>query len=213
MAIPGGQLAKGGPAESWIALVNYIKEHEGLDIRPKGPVSSFRPRAAQEFFWAHQPPPAARPGTSNHGWGNAVDVFDDGSGRYWAAMRRHAPKFGWSWDEGQRVGEPWHFRYVGGGDRKLIAKWFNPSPLRHLMDHERKMVLVLARRRHKMVKEGESGHGPRWALARRLTLRSRDKLEKQMHQLSREAHRAGNWKARNRGLRRHILALALAGKI
>ena len=69
---------------------------------------------------------AARPGTSNHGWGLAVDTaFDtdptDGLGPDDAAgITRHpkwlwfvanAPRFGFSWED---QSEPWHIRYVTG---------------------------------------------------------------------------------------------------
>lgn len=52
----------------------------------------------------------ALPGTSNHGWGKAIDVFPE-SAQEW--VKQNGEKFGWSWDEGRSVGEPWHFTYVG----------------------------------------------------------------------------------------------------
>lgn len=50
---------------------------------------------------------AAFPGTSNHGIGKAIDLH--GRAQNW--VRKNGEKFGWSWDEGRKVGEPWHFRY------------------------------------------------------------------------------------------------------
>lgn len=52
----------------------------------------------------------AIPGTSNHGWGNAIDV-GPAEAQDW--IKRNGEKYGWSWDEGRSVGEPWHFTYVG----------------------------------------------------------------------------------------------------
>jgi hypothetical protein len=52
---------------------------------------------------------AAYPGTSNHGWGKAIDVGPTHA-RKW--IQANGMKYGWSWDEGKRVGEPWHFTYV-----------------------------------------------------------------------------------------------------
>jgi peptidoglycan hydrolase-like protein with peptidoglycan-binding domain len=49
----------------------------------------------------------AYPGTSNHGLGKAIDL--NGRAQQW--VRKHGEKFGWSWDEGKSVNEPWHFRY------------------------------------------------------------------------------------------------------
>jgi flagellum-specific peptidoglycan hydrolase FlgJ len=50
---------------------------------------------------------AAYPGTSNHGLGKAIDLW--GKAQEW--VRKNGERFGWSWDEGKAVGEPWHFRY------------------------------------------------------------------------------------------------------
>lgn len=93
----------------------------GLDpngFAPNGPQSSARSIAAQQYFWAHRPPPAAFPGTSNHGWGLAVDVRTRPAAAWILA---HGHRYGWSWDEGRRVGEWWHFRYVGGYRPRPVA--------------------------------------------------------------------------------------------
>ena len=52
----------------------------------------------------------ALPGTSNHGWGNAIDVFPK-KAQDW--IKQNGEKYGWSWAEGRSVGEDWHFTYVG----------------------------------------------------------------------------------------------------
>ena len=49
----------------------------------------------------------AYPGTSNHGLGKAIDLW--GKSQEW--VRKNGEQYGWSWDEGRSVGEPWHFRY------------------------------------------------------------------------------------------------------
>lgn len=61
-----------------------------------------------------QPCSVATPGTSNHQQGKAVDlrgVSSDSPAFAW--LLTNAGGFGFSWDEGQRAGEPWHWRYVG----------------------------------------------------------------------------------------------------
>ncbi len=69
---------------------------------------------------AAKPTLAAVPGTSNHGWGTAVDLCGGiqtfGSAQHvW--MRQNAPLYGWylpSW--AQQTGskpEPWHWEYGG----------------------------------------------------------------------------------------------------
>jgi hypothetical protein len=60
---------------------------------------------------------AARPGTSMHGWGRAVDFDTRVTDFAW--LREHAGAFGWahpSWAQpaGSKP-EPWHWEYVGGG--------------------------------------------------------------------------------------------------
>jgi len=50
----------------------------------------------------------AFPGTSNHGWGKAIDI----SGAAWKKfVRNRGVEFGWSWYEGRQVNEDWHFTY------------------------------------------------------------------------------------------------------
>jgi LAS superfamily LD-carboxypeptidase LdcB len=62
---------------------------------------------------------AAAPGTSNHGWGLAVDVnvytptgiINLGSSPALQLMLGYAAQYGWSWEI---QSEPWHLRYVAG---------------------------------------------------------------------------------------------------
>ena len=93
-------------------------------FHPGGPNSSARTIAAQRGFWASQPPPAALPGTSNHGWGIAVDIPFPAA-QAW--LMRNCQRFGWSHDEGARVGEAWHFRYIGAP--KAVLRRLTADPL------------------------------------------------------------------------------------
>ncbi len=54
---------------------------------------------------------AAVPGTSNHGWGLAVDVSFSAPALVW--LKIHAHRFGWSWET---QSESWHLRYWAGDD-------------------------------------------------------------------------------------------------
>jgi hypothetical protein len=111
--IPGGRLAKHAAA-SWNAMRAEIIRLGGPAIRPYGSESSYRTYAAQVHFKnleQHGGNPAAEPGTSNHGLGDAVDVATHEMAAW---IRRVGPRFGWSHAEGARVGEWWHFVYVGG---------------------------------------------------------------------------------------------------
>lgn len=64
---------------------------------------------------------AAVPGTSQHGWGLAVDVcgLTGFGGDVYPWLRENAPAFGWDNPEWAREGgsgpnEPWHWEYVAG---------------------------------------------------------------------------------------------------
>ena len=62
---------------------------------------------------------AARPGTSNHGWGTAIDTwewaaYDFGSARHeWLVA--NGPAYGWVCPAATEAGNPeyWHFEYTG----------------------------------------------------------------------------------------------------
>lgn len=62
--------------------------------------------------------PSATPGTSNHGWGLAIDIAHIGDGGRLDWLRDNATHYGWSWE---MQSEPWHLRYVLGDDEKTRA--------------------------------------------------------------------------------------------
>ena len=53
---------------------------------------------------------AARPGTSNHGWGRAIDISPANVQKW---IKENDSKYGWCW--GEAKGEPWHFTFCGPG--------------------------------------------------------------------------------------------------
>lgn len=61
--------------------------------------------------------PSATPGTSNHGWGLAIDVANIGSGKRLEWLLKNAPQMGWSWEMQE---EPWHIRYVKGDEGAVV---------------------------------------------------------------------------------------------
>lgn len=142
-AIPGGRLWPEA-ALTWNAMRAAFVADGGnpAHFQPGGPNSSARGIAAQRRFWANQPPPAARPGTSNHGWGIAVDIpYADAQ----AWLMRNAHRYGWSHDEGARVGEPWHFRYIGASAATL--RKLRRDPLAGYTKSERRWIGELDRLR------------------------------------------------------------------
>ena len=83
--------------------------------------STYRTRAQQDETWAQiGPPVAARPGTSPHGWGLAVDMFEGDAYNFDSARYRwmltNGPRYGWEnkpWHQRHgSVPEYWHFDYV-----------------------------------------------------------------------------------------------------
>lgn len=105
--IPGGELRKDAAA-AW----NAPGGPADAGLLPEGPRSSYRTYAEQEQFWADYKAGgnlAAEPGTSNHGWGIAVDLADEWM-RDW--IDEHGAKYGWRKTEA--LSEWWHVNYVGG---------------------------------------------------------------------------------------------------
>lgn len=141
--IPAGKLWTEA-ALTWNAMVEaYIEDGGSVALAvPAGPASSARSIPQQEFFWRNQPPPAAFPGTSNHGWAIAVDARFR---QFVAWMHRNAHRYGWSHDEGARVGEWWHWRYIGASKRMLrrlrrkARRWdgFTTSERRWITEYDR----------------------------------------------------------------------------
>jgi murein DD-endopeptidase MepM/ murein hydrolase activator NlpD len=79
---------------------------------------SYRSLAEQQALFSVKPSLAAVPGTSNHGWGLALDLAG-GVERFGTAEHRwivaNAPRFGWQHPAWARQGgsrpEPWHFEF------------------------------------------------------------------------------------------------------
>ena len=134
-------------AQSW-AVLQELAEKEGFklvhvgDYRPYSQqLSLFKSRmkpypnakkdkqTVRTFegkkWYLHNGAPVATPGTSNHGWGLAIDVAVKGkigvvsvstkfkpSGKSALDfLLREAQSLGWSWE---LQSEPWHIRYVAG---------------------------------------------------------------------------------------------------
>lgn len=134
--IPGGRLWPEA-ALTWNAMRAAFVADGGNPAHfvPGGPASSARSITQQNHFWASQPPPAAHPGTSNHGWAIAVDI-PAADAQAW--LMRNCARFGWSHDEGARVGERWHFRYVGAS--KALLRKLTADPLAGYTASEKRWI-------------------------------------------------------------------------
>lgn len=89
---------------------------------PLAITDSYRSLDAQIALKAIKPVLAAVPGTSQHGWGLAVDLggtVPSGTSPEYIWLRTNAPDYGWdnpAWarPSGSKP-EPWHFEFFGGG--------------------------------------------------------------------------------------------------
>ncbi|BAU32447.1 M15 family metallopeptidase [Microcella alkaliphila] len=115
-ALPGGiqfgkeQYAHPAAAAAWFRLRDAVQTRTGVRM---GVAEGYRDLALQQHYWNTLPfPMAATPGTSNHGWGRAIDMYGYTAAAL-RAVRDLGPGLGWSLATGDRVGEPWHIEYVG----------------------------------------------------------------------------------------------------
>jgi hypothetical protein len=154
----------------------------GTDLYPLGAASAYRNYSQQVYFWdlykAGKGAAAAYPGTSNHGWGKAIDFA---TSRMWWVLSQLAGNFGWSHAEGLRVHEAWHWVYVGGSyPAPKDPLWFLTSAERyHVREYYRlKAAGSNARKEHwhwlvNQRKEiwrnakGKKGDKPGWNILRR----------------------------------------------
>src|SRR5262245_9016934 len=110
--IPGGRLANQAAA-SWNRMRSAIGKKTGVWICPTSTRTAYRPYADQQYFWnlyqSGKGALAARPGTSNHGWGVAVDVPTT---RMAQLVNAHGAEYGWQKKWSDAPSEWWHFKYA-----------------------------------------------------------------------------------------------------
>lgn len=116
-ALPDGFLLRGDAAAAWSRLASSYERRFGTEVCM---TDAYRDLGSQQRLAAIKPGLAARPGTSNHGWGVAVDLCGgverfDSEQHQW--FQENAAGFGWvnpGWarEHGSRP-EPWHWEYIG----------------------------------------------------------------------------------------------------
>jgi len=119
-----------------------------------GPNSGYRTYSSQVYYWnlytSGRGNLAARPGTSNHGWGRAVDLAAPWM-RDW--INKHGARYGWKKTEAPS--EWWHVNYVGGYRPA-------PSPMRHVKGKKRARANKLQYHRRMAAQEAKTGKGKRY---------------------------------------------------
>lgn len=118
-SVGDGQYLRPDAAEAFKALVEAAGR-EGVAIRAG---SGFRSVLEQGVLYAQylaramRAPRVAKPGTSNHGEGTAMDMADAaGRSLTYASpayrwLMANGPLFRFSWAEGGAIDEPWHWVY------------------------------------------------------------------------------------------------------
>ena len=112
--ITGGFL-RTDAARSFNALDRASRQRYGVALHPLGHMSSYRTYAQQVYLWqlykSGRGNLAAYPGTSNHGWGLAVDFATP---RMRWVVDQIGAAFGWSKSWSDAPQEWWHIRYRPG---------------------------------------------------------------------------------------------------
>jgi hypothetical protein len=108
------QLLEPEAADAFDQLSNAYRGKFG---RPLGVTDSYRSYALQVITKRAKGNLAAEPGTSNHGWGLALDLVVGGySSADYAWLRVNAPRYGWDNPTWARPGgskhEPWHWEFA-----------------------------------------------------------------------------------------------------
>ncbi|GAA1596545.1 peptidoglycan DD-metalloendopeptidase family protein [Kribbella karoonensis] len=114
-AIGAGQMLRCDAATAYLKLAAAYRAQFGTTLCI---TDSYRSYTSQVSLYQRKPSLAALPGTSNHGWGVAVDLCG-GIDRYntpqYDWMKAHAPSYGWlhpAWAEpGRNREEPWHWEF------------------------------------------------------------------------------------------------------
>lgn len=114
-AIAGGGSLRKDAAAAWNAMAAEARSRYGVNIAVTGPDSAYRSYARQVYWRAvwcarGQCGNAAVPGTSNHGWGIAVDV----PSYVQAIINTIGPRYGWNKACSDAPWEPWHYKWCGG---------------------------------------------------------------------------------------------------
>ncbi|MDP8977777.1 MAG: M15 family metallopeptidase, partial [Actinomycetota bacterium] len=121
-------------ADAWRRMTAAHRARTG---RPIGVIDTYRSYGQQVELAAYKGDLAATPGSSNHGWGLAVDLavpggYEDPTYRW---LRANGARFGWVNPDWARQGgpkpEPWHWEFVGApGSPGTATVACHPPPSR-----------------------------------------------------------------------------------
>jgi hypothetical protein len=106
----GKKLRKGDVANSFLQMTAAAKRDK-IDL-VADITDSYRDLAGQEYMYKTKPAGmAAKPGTSKHGWGLALDIGTSASQNW---INKNGSAYGWGLPNWAKGGfEPWHFEKLG----------------------------------------------------------------------------------------------------
>jgi D-alanyl-D-alanine carboxypeptidase len=149
--IPGGRL-RADAAAAWLAMRRHIGKEKNVWVCPTSPRTSYRSFADQQYFWnlyrSGRGALAATPGSSNHGWGIAVDMP---AAAMQAEVRACGHQFGWGIRGGKLASdapsEAWHCTYHPGVFKPPPAEPKHVHPYSFMNETEREARDVLIKQR------------------------------------------------------------------
>ena len=211
-SIPGGRLQKGAAA-SWLRMRSQIGKKTGVWICPTSSRTAYRTYGEQQYFWnlyrSGRGALAARPGTSNHGFGVAVDVPTTTMAQL---INRHGAEFGWQKRWSDAPSEWWHFKYAPSYDRHKgespAAKPRKKHPYHSLTAQEKKWRNTLIRERKIAKRNG--GWNKVGADHLSMANRAKQKLRAQMRSIQKAAKQSG-WDKANRRTRYNYMRKLVNG--
>lgn len=108
---------------------------DGVTLRPTSCYRDLAGQVAARESWCDRGAchMAAVPGTSNHGWGKAIDFADQTGSLDWESpgyiwLKQWGDHYGWMhptvMEPNGPVPEPWHFEWIGDGGKMFPGKYF-----------------------------------------------------------------------------------------
>lgn len=114
-----GHLLQPAAARAWNDMAAaFARDNPGHKLEIGGPISGYRSYAEQKKI--EDSPRASKAGTSNHGWGLAVDVAMPAGGAAWSSIQyrwleTHANEYGFwhrqNHDRNGKLPEAWHWEF------------------------------------------------------------------------------------------------------
>jgi hypothetical protein len=200
--IPGNGWLRRDAARAYRAMAALASAMGQSLALIEGPIRrTYRPLSAQWLAWNTLPRgQAAFPGTSNHGWGLAVDLMTLLQ-RAW--IDRHGARFGWAKRWSDAAHEWWHLKWRSG-------VWKPPPPVR-LTSGERAWVRELQTQRKIAKRNGGWSKVDPSHLRKAVEMKDRIRARRAaMRKLARK-HGKRWWRRRDRRRRYTYLGRVLRG--